>query len=342
MVRESASGDLGTATAAELLVEGASKSYGRSETNRRGASERRIALGAIDLRVQRGRFVSVIGPSGCGKSTLLRMIAGLEHPDAGAVSIFGSTPAEASEAKRIAFMPQVPALLPWLSVLENVKIVDRVNRRANRRMDALRRGPESTGGPAGHGAGVGVALAPEADPVALLTELGLGDSLKLLPGELSGGMQQRVAIARAFATQGDVLLMDEPFSALDEFTRESTQDQLLKLWEEWRTTVVFVTHSVTEAVVLSDEVVVMAGGRGEPGRIAAIVPIELPRPRRRGLLEAAAVHEYEDRIRAELQAARRSPGSPGGPRESRAPLPPNLTPGQSSDDSAVPPPGSAE
>ncbi|MFC6173503.1 ABC transporter ATP-binding protein [Subtercola frigoramans] len=313
MVRESASGDLGAAETAELVVEGASKSYGRAESSRRGASERRVALGAVDLRVQRGRFVSVIGPSGCGKSTLLRMIAGLEHPDAGSVSIFGSTPAEASEAKRIAFMPQVPALLPWLSVLDNVKIVDRVNRRANRRRDALRRGPESAGFAAGAGAAsgarTGLALAPEADPVALLTELGLGDSLKLLPGELSGGMQQRVAIARAFATQGDVLLMDEPFSALDEFTRESTQDQLLKLWEEWRTTVVFVTHSVTEAVVLSDEVVVMAGGRGEPGRIAAIVPIELPRPRRRGLLEAAAVHEYEDRIRAELQTARRPPGS---------------------------------
>ncbi|CAN5146476.1 ABC transporter ATP-binding protein [soil metagenome] len=280
-VRESASGEAGGANAADLVVEGASKSYGRGPG-------RREALGGIDVRVRRGRFVSVIGPSGCGKSTLLRLMAGLEHPDAGTVSIFGSSPAEASGAKRIAFMPQVPALLPWLSVLDNVLLVSKVNRR---------------------GLPAGVKPDRRADAVALLTELGLADALRRLPGELSGGMQQRVAIARAFATQGDLLLMDEPFSALDEFTREATQDQLLKLWEKWRTTVVFVTHSVTEAVVLSDEVIVMAGGPGAPGTIAAVVPIDLPRPRRRGLLEAAAVHEYEDLIRAELQSARE--GAPG-------------------------------
>jgi NitT/TauT family transport system ATP-binding protein len=260
-----------------LVVSGASKSYGRP-----GA--RREALANVDFTMDRGQFVSIIGPSGCGKSTLLRLMAGLEHPDTGSVSIFGTPPAEASAAKMIGFMPQVPALLPWLTVIDNVKIPSKVNRRA----DARRRLQP------GH-------LHPgEGDPVALLTELGLGDSLRALPHELSGGMQQRVAIARAFATQADVLLMDEPFSALDEFTREATQDQLLKLWEKFVTTVVFVTHSVSEAVVLSDAVVVMSP---RPGHIAAVVPIDVPRPRRNGLVEAKVLHDYEDLIRSKLQLA---------------------------------------
>ncbi|WP_229715277.1 ABC transporter ATP-binding protein [Subtercola lobariae] len=260
-----------------LVVSGAAKSYGRP-----GAQ--RPALADVDFSMNRGQFVSIIGPSGCGKSTLLRLMAGLEHPDTGSVSIFGSTPAEASAAKMIGFMPQVPALLPWLSVLENVRIPLKVNRRADaRRRELPGHRPPGT-----------------ADPVALLTELGLADSVRALPHQLSGGMQQRVAIARAFATQADVLLMDEPFSALDEFTREATQDQLLKLWQKLVTTVVFVTHSVSEAVVLSDTVVVMSP---RPGRIAAVVPIDVPRPRRHGLVEAKVLHDYQDLIRSKLQSA---------------------------------------
>ncbi|MCU1480383.1 MAG: sulfonate transporter ATP-binding protein [Subtercola sp.] len=290
-----------------LVVTGASKSYGRP-------GSRREALAAVDFEMTRGQFVSIIGPSGCGKSTLLRLLAGLEHPDTGSVSLFGSTPAEASAAKRIAFMPQVPALLPWASVLANVKLPSRVNRRADARREAAERAV--AGRPdARREAALPVAAAPgapaaprysqptpraAADPVALLTELGLGDSLKALPHELSGGMQQRVAIARAFATQADLLLMDEPFSALDEFTRESTQDQLLALWQKVGSTVVFVTHSVPEAVVLSDAVVVMSP---RPGHIASIVPIDVPRPRRSGLAESAALHEYEDLIREKLRLA---------------------------------------
>ncbi|UFS58882.1 ABC transporter ATP-binding protein [Subtercola endophyticus] len=300
-----------------LVVTGASKSYGRP-------GSRREALAAVDFEMTRGQFVSIIGPSGCGKSTLLRLMAGLEHPDTGSVSIFGSTPAEASAAKRIAFMPQVPALLPWASVLANVKLPSRVNRRADARRGAAEREaaereaaeraaaerPDARPNAAHPAAAAPGALAapprPQptphaaADPVALLTELGLGDSLRALPHELSGGMQQRVAIARAFATQADLLLMDEPFSALDEFTRESTQDQLLALWSKLRSTVVFVTHSVPEAVVLSDAVVVMSP---RPGRIASIVPIDVPRPRRSGLVESAALHEYEDLIREKLRLA---------------------------------------
>ena len=184
----------------------------------------------------------------------------------------------------IGFVPQVPALLPWLSVVGNVTLPSKVNKRA----DALRQTLP------GH-----VHREP-ADPRTLLSKIGLGDALDRLPHQLSGGMQQRVAIARAFAIQADVLLMDEPFSALDEFTREAIQVQLLELWEQMRTTVVFVTHSVSEAVVLSDKVVVMSA---RPGRIEAVVDIDLPRPRRQGLLESAAVHEYEDLIRAKLQTA---------------------------------------
>ncbi|MEA9984662.1 MULTISPECIES: ABC transporter ATP-binding protein [Subtercola] len=273
----SAGASLEYASPDEIVVSDALKVYGS------GAGEV-TALSHVDLTVKRGQFVSVIGPSGCGKSTMLRMIAGLEQPDSGEVSVFGAHPDEACAAKMIGFVPQVPALLPWLSVLGNVTIPSKVNRRA----DALRRTLP------GHVA------RPATDPRVLLTKLGLGDAIDRLPHQLSGGMQQRVAIARAFSIQADVLLMDEPFSALDEFTREAIQVQLLELWEQMRTTVVFVTHSVSEAVVLSDVVVVMSA---RPGRIEAVIPIDLPRPRRQGLLEAAAMHEYEDLIREKLQTA---------------------------------------
>ncbi|MEW1959582.1 ABC transporter ATP-binding protein [Kineococcus sp. NPDC059986] len=249
------------------------------------------ALAHVDLQVPRGRFVSVIGPSGCGKSTLLRLVAGLEAPDAGNVRICGRTTAEARAAKVVGFVPQAPALLPWLDVLGNVRVLDKVNRGASRR--EARRGLAS-------------------DPVALLTRLGLGDVLHRRPGQLSGGMQQRTALARAFALEPDVLLMDEPFSALDEFTRESAQLQLLDVWQELRTTVVFVTHSIAEAVLLSDTVVVMAAA---PGRVAGVVEVELDRPRHHGLLDSVAMHEHEHRVRALLETAwdplAGSPTAPG-------------------------------
>ncbi|TIH38716.1 ABC transporter ATP-binding protein [Subtercola vilae] len=273
----------------EIVVSGVSKIYGS------GAAEV-AALSNVDLTVRRGQFVSIIGPSGCGKSTLLRLIAGLETADAGEVSVFGSDPDEACAVKMIGFVPQVPALLPWLSVLQNVTLPSKLNRRA----DALRRRLpghiDRAAAPSRAAARDGAA----ADAIAILETIGLGDSLGRLPHELSGGMQQRVALARAFAIHADVLLMDEPFSALDEFTREAAQVQLLELWERQRTTVVFVTHSVAEAVVLSDTVVVMSG---RPGHIDAVIDIDLPRPRRQGLLESAALHLWEDRVRAQLQTA---------------------------------------
>ncbi|WP_425553373.1 ABC transporter ATP-binding protein [Gryllotalpicola kribbensis] len=250
-----------------------------------------VALNDVELTIEPGRFVSLIGPSGCGKSTLLRLVAGLESADAGTVSVHGVTPEEACAAKLIGLVPQSPALLPWLSVLKNVTLPHKINRGAagrRERIGALSARDESRGAP---------------DMLALLDKAGLSEAVDKLPSQLSGGMQQRAAIVRAFGLQPDVLLMDEPFSALDEFTRESLQDQLLDLWDELKTTVLFVTHSVSEAVRLSDSVVVMAP---RPGRIVDWIDIDLPRPRNQRLFEDARFHEYEDRIRDALHSAWRS------------------------------------
>lgn len=232
-----------------------------------------IALDDVDLTIEPGTFVSIIGPSGCGKSTLLRLISGQESADAGRITVCGLTPKEAAEAKAFGFVPQSPALLPWLSVLGNVTLPHKVNRRSDR------------GRP---------------DLEAMLREVGLGESLHKLPAELSGGMKQRTAIVRAFGLRPDVLLLDEPFGALDEFTREALQEQLLELWEQTRATVVFVTHSISEAVRLSDQVVVMAP---RPGRITDVIDIDLPRPRHQEIITSPQFHAYELALRDSLRDA---------------------------------------
>ena len=265
------------------------KVYGDRSTG--GRAPVTVALSDVSLAVAPGSFVSLIGPSGCGKSTLLRLAAGLEVPDGGTVRVHGVTPQEAAAAKLIGFVPQSPALLPWLSVLKNVTLPRKVNRAADRRRGRI---AELAGRPglAGRGAGP--------DALELLRKVGLGDAAHKLPAELSGGMQQRVALVRALSLRPDVLLMDEPFSALDELTRESLQDQLLALWDELRTTVLFVTHSVAEAVRMSGTVVVMAP---RPGRIAATVAVDLPRPRDQRLLADRRFHDYEDQVRGLLREA---------------------------------------
>jgi NitT/TauT family transport system ATP-binding protein len=250
-----------------------------------------VALNGVHLSIEPGRFVSLIGPSGCGKSTLLRLAAGLEPADHGMVRVHGVSPNEACAAKLIGFVPQTPALLPWLSVLKNVTLPQKINGGAARRREHIDDLAE-------RGAGQG---AP--DMLKLLHKAGLGEAVNKLPSQLSGGMQQRTAIVRAFGLQPDVLLMDEPFSALDEFTRESLQDQLLDLWDELKTTVLFVTHSVSEAVRLSDTVVVMAP---RPGRIVDVIDIDLPRPRNQRLFESRSFHSCEDLIRDRLHSAWRS------------------------------------
>lgn len=225
-----------------VVVLGVAKRYNSS----RGPVD---ALEPLDLDIARGSFVTLIGPSGCGKSTLLRIIAGLSPADAGTISIFGESVERARRNKNIGFVPQSLALLPWRSVLENVELALEINKSANRSTRSA---------------------------VEILSAFGLGDYLSYLPAQLSRGMRQRVAIARAFALEPALLLMDEPFAALDELTRELLRHELLELWQSTGTTVLFVTHSVTEAVLLSDEVVVMSPS---PGRIQARVAIDLKRPR---------------------------------------------------------------
>ncbi len=249
------------------------RGVGKCFASRAGAV---AALRGIDLTVERGRFVTVIGPSGCGKSTLLRIVAGLVRADEGQVAIFGDTPDVACADKHVGFVPQRPALLPWRTVLDNVRLPLQVNKAASARRTLSR------------------------EPEEILRAVGLADVLDRHPGELSGGMQQRVAIARAFAFEPSILLMDEPFSSLDEMTREVLRAELLGLWQGQQTTVLFVTHSVAEAIVLSDAVVVMAG---PPGTIQAVVPVGLERPRRDLVELTDDYRELEREVRLQLRGA---------------------------------------
>jgi len=235
------------------------------------------AVSDIDLQVAPGRFVTLFGPSGCGKSTLLRMAAGLIAADRGRVTVHGAPPEEACRAKEVGFVPQAPALLPWRTVLDNVRLPWQVNRRS----------------PAG-----------DIDAMELLARVGLTDAAHLLPAALSGGMAQRVAIARALAVGPSVLLMDEPFAALDELTRETLRHLLLELWEADRRTVLFVTHSPAEAVYVSDEVVVLSP---RPGRVQEIIPVPLARPRPPDIEETPEFVAVEAELRHALRRAGAGP-----------------------------------
>ena len=211
-------------------------------------SGRVVALQDVDLTVGAGEFVSLIGPSGCGKSTLLRLVADLDEPTAGTVAVFGRSAREARLARDYGIAFQQAGLLPWRTVRANVEL------------------PLAL-------AGTGRAGRRErADE--LLALVGLAEFADHHPDQLSGGMQQRVAIARALAESPSLLLMDEPFGALDEMTREHLQAQLLRICAETRAAVVFVTHSIPEAVFLSDRVVVMSP---RPGRIRDVVDVALDR-----------------------------------------------------------------
>jgi len=248
----------------------------------RGATKRfgsTTALETVDLSVQPGQFVTVIGPSGCGKTTLLRLVAGLTAPDDGDVRVGGISPRQAQTARHLGLVPQSPSLLPWRTVRANARLLT----------DAGRRSGAKAGG-------TGLSRAQTDD---LLDEVGLGDFVDAYPSALSGGMQQRVALVRAFALDAPFLLMDEPFAALDEITRADMRYLLLRLWEQRAATVVFVTHSIAEAVMLSDRVVVMTG---RPGRIQADEPIPLARPRRPDQEETTEFFELETRLRRALRA----------------------------------------
>jgi NitT/TauT family transport system ATP-binding protein len=243
-----------------------------------------VALQDVSLTVAAGEFVSVIGPSGCGKSTLLRVIGGLLAPDGGSVRIDGATPDDARAAKCFGLVPQTPALLPWRSVADNVTLLRDVGRPPWRRR-------ASAG-----------ALADDAarDPARLLEQVGLTSFATSLPKELSGGMQQRVSLVRAFALGAPILLMDEPFAALDEITRDAMRYQLLDVWSQTKTTVVFVTHSIPEAVILSDRVITMAA---RTGRVAASEQITLARPRSEDMEDSDEFTLHARRVRTSLRAS---------------------------------------
>ena len=215
-----------------------------------GGGQEVRALEGIDLEVGRGEFISLIGPSGCGKSTLLRLAGDLLSPTAGRVAVNGKDPSAARLDREYGMVFQSATLLEWRKVRANVElpleVMEAGKRRRRERAEAM------------------------------LALVGLTEFADHYPWQLSGGMQQRVSIARSLAFEPSILLMDEPFGALDEMTRERMQAELLRIWAETRTTVVFVTHSIPEAVFLSNRVVIMSP---RPGRITRVVDIDLPQPR---------------------------------------------------------------
>ena len=248
-----------------ILLSGVGKTFrGRDGSNVE-------ALTDITLRVAAGEFVAIVGASGCGKSTLLRLVAGLVPVTLGRVEVGGTMVTEPRADTAMVF--QAPTILPWADVLRNVTFPLRLMGKATR--------------------------STEDEARVLLNKAGLSGFETRLPRELSGGMQQRVAICRALLQQPRVLLMDEPFGALDALTREEMSLELLRIWAETGAAVVFVTHSISEAVLLADRVVVMSP---RPGRIADIVAVELPRPRDFAQESEPAFHVAVQRIRARIYA----------------------------------------
>lgn len=240
-------------------------------------SERRsvTALDDVSFSVEPGGFTSLLGPSGCGKSTLLRVIADLIPASEGAVTVLGTTPEQARRRRDLGFVFQDAALLPWRTALQNVEL------------------PLEVGGG-------GDAAKNKANPRELLKMVGLSGWEESYPHELSGGMRQRVAIARALLGGPRLLLMDEPFGALDEITRDRLNEELRRIWAETGATILFVTHSVYEAVYLADQVLVLSPN---PGRVAAVETIDLPKNRDLSIRDTPAFIAIAARMRAQLGAS---------------------------------------
>ncbi|WP_207478890.1 ABC transporter ATP-binding protein [Arenibaculum pallidiluteum] len=230
------------------------------------------ALSDIDLTIRKGDFVSLIGPSGCGKTTLMRVIADLERPTGGTVTVNGGTPEQARLDRSYGYVFQAPALYPWRSIERNVMLPLEIMgmSKAERQARAKR----------------------------YLDLVGLSGFARKFPWQLSGGMQQRASIARAMSFEPELLLMDEPFGALDEITRDKLNLHLLRLWAQTGLTVVFVTHSIPEAVFLSSRVVVMSP---RPGRIVEVIDSDLPRDRDLEARETPAFLEIAHRVRMALR-----------------------------------------
>ncbi len=234
------------------------------------------ALEDIDLEIGRGEFVSLIGPSGCGKSTLLRIIGDLIAPTSGAATVNGKPAAQARRARDYGMVFQAPVLFDWRSIEDNVKLpLEIIGYSADRQTARTK---------------------------AMLDLVELTDFGSHHPWQLSGGMQQRVAIARALAFEPSMLLMDEPFGALDEMTRERMNQEVQRIWAQTGTTIVFVTHSIPEAVFLSTRVVVMST---RPGRITKVIDVDLPRPRTDDTRESERYFEVVTEVREALRGGDR-------------------------------------
>jgi ABC-type nitrate/sulfonate/bicarbonate transport system ATPase subunit len=257
------------AEAAQLVVDGVSRRFSRPDG---GTVD---ALVDADLRVREGEFISLIGPSGCGKSTLFNLIAGLDEPTDGRIVIDGTD--RSGQQGLVGYMLQKDLLLPWRTVLDNVVL----------------------------GLEIGGVKKKEAQDIArpLLTTYGLGDFLDRYPAQLSGGMKQRAALLRTILFNRDIILLDEPFGALDAQTREHMQEWLLDLWDDFRKTVLFVTHDIDEAIYLSDRVFVMSA---RPGRIVAEIPITLDRPRKPSIVTSDEFIRLKAEAREYLNDAHRT------------------------------------
>ena len=239
----------------EIILTGLSKTYP-------GGVE---AVCPLDLTLEAGQTTALVGPSGCGKSTLLRMIAGLEEPSTGSLTIGGAPAAETTARAGLAVAFQDPSLLPWRTVRQNIELALDLARKPRKRVDIDQ----------------------------LIELVGLSGFAETRPGALSGGMRQRAAIARALSTNPDLLLLDEPFGAVDELTRAQLAADLPGIWEARGTTTLLVTHSVTEAVTLSDRVIVLSP---RPAKVVADIPIDLPRPRPGNLKTLPAFQAHVDEV----------------------------------------------
>jgi ABC-type nitrate/sulfonate/bicarbonate transport system ATPase subunit len=236
---------------------------GISKTFESARGERVVALAPVSLAIPQGRFLTILGPSGCGKSTIFNIIAGLEMPSTGTVTMDGTPIIGMSGV--VSYMLQKDLLLPWRSIIDNVILgmeIDRV--------------PKAEA---------------KARALPLLQRYGLGGFENRYPAELSGGMRQRAALLRTMLCDRDVILLDEPFAALDAQTRADMQEWLLDVWDDFKKTVIFVTHDVDEGIYLSDEVVVMSG---RPGRVIERTAIELTRPRKRSIITSQSFAEYKE------------------------------------------------